>query len=488
MKKALALTLAGAMSLGLLAGCGGSGSTASTATSSSEATSTASSEATDNANAAGVVVTTEYDFAAAAADLAEGVNKALSTANVGAANTGASASALGSTINTTDNITLTMSWWGGDSRHEAYQAAVAAFMEQYPNIKVETTYGAWSGWEDTKSTALYSNTAEDVMQVNWNWLTSYQQDSKGVEIFTDLNEYSDILDLTQFSSASLEACTLGDKLLAVPVSMTGRIFYWNMNTFADAGITEVPTTLEDLYAAGAAFQEKLGDDYYPLVLGEYDRMILMTFYLESVYGKAWVADGQLQYTEDEIAEGLKFIQSLEDQHVIPSIPTMNDNGIDANNSIDKSAKWISGQYAGIFEWDSSANKYQGALEDNTGFTVGEEIKFGDKANGGFSKVSLGLAITNTCEHKAEAAALIDFILNGDGAAILGSQCGIPNSAAGLAAAESAGAVKELVKEANTKVMAFVDFPLDPTFETTDLKANPGGTYADVFGGLSYAEY
>ena len=40
-------------------------------------------------------------------------------------------------------------------------------------------------------------------------------------------------------------------------------------------------------AAGKTFQEKLGDDYYPLHLGAYDRMILMVFYLESKYGKDW---------------------------------------------------------------------------------------------------------------------------------------------------------------------------------------------------------
>ncbi len=64
------------------------------------------------------------------------------------------------------------------------------------------------------------------------------------------------------------------------------------------------------------------------------------------------------------------------------------------------------------------SKYQSALADNSGFTVGEEIKFGDKANGGFSKVSMGMAITKSCQHPVEAAALIDFLWNGEGAAII----------------------------------------------------------------------
>ena len=33
-------------------------------------------------------------------------------------------------------VTIKFSWWGGDSRHEATEKAVAAFMEKYPYITV----------------------------------------------------------------------------------------------------------------------------------------------------------------------------------------------------------------------------------------------------------------------------------------------------------------------------------------------------------------
>ncbi len=48
-------------------------------------------------------------------------------------------------------------------------------------------------------------------------------------------------------------------------------------------------------------RRKLGDDYYPLHLGAYDRMILMVFYLESKYGKDWAdpTTSTLNYTADD---------------------------------------------------------------------------------------------------------------------------------------------------------------------------------------------
>ena len=215
-------------------------------------------------------------------------------------------------------------------------------------------------------------------------------------------------------------------------------------------------------------------------------MILMVFYLESKYGKDWAdpTTSTLNYTADEIAEGIDFIKSLVDGHVIMPLPTY--YGSNGDNAAHQSNEWITGKMAGIFEWDSAASKYQDALdeENKPGFTVGEEIKFGDY-NGGFSKVSMGMAITKTCKNPAEAATLIEYLWNGDGAAIMGSECGVPASKAGLATAQAAGKINELVAEANGKVMSFVSCQLDPLFESSDLKATGTGIYQEVFDTVDY---
>ena len=440
MKKAIALAMASVMAAGLLAGCGGSAAN-STAASSEAASSEAASTSTEAATEA-------------------------------------------HTVNTTDPITLTISWWGGDSRHEAYQNAIKEFQAEHTNIPIEPTFAAWSGWEEKMAAAFIAGNAQDVCQVNWNWLYNYSADGSK---FVDLNTVSKFLDLTQWDDAAMDACYVANSQQCVPVSMTGRIFFWNMTTFNKAGITEVPKSLDDLMAAGKAFKEKLGDDYYPMHLGAYDRMILMVFYLESKYGKDWAdpTTSTLNYDADQIAEGIDFIKSLVDGHVIMSLPTY--YGSNGDNAAHQSNEWITGKLAGCFEWDSSATKYADALdeENKAGFTVGDEIKFGDY-NGGFSKVSMGLAITKTCAHPAEAATLINFLLNEEkGASIMGSECGIPASKAGLAAAQAAGAVKELVAEANGKVMAFVSNQLDPLFESNDLKATGTGIYQEVFDTVDY---
>ena len=385
-----------------------------------------------------------------------------------------------------DECTLTISWWGGDSRHTATQAAVDAFMKAYPGITVETTYSAWDGWEEKMATAFAAGTAQDVNQINWNWITQYDSDGT---TFLNLNDYASVIDLSQVDEKYLSMCEASDGSLAgLPISMTGRIFYWDKTTFDEVGC-EIPTTLAALKDCGEKFKA-YGDDYYPLALGEYDRMILMVYYLESVYGTDWVTGDTLNYTKDQIVEGLEFIQSLEDAHVIPSIATIAGDGA---ASLDQNQNWIDGHYAGIFEWDSSASKFQKAVVESTNkpnqeFVIGDFIKFGNY-NGGFTKISMGLAVSANSAHPKEAAMLINYLLNDpEGIEICATERGIPCSAAAKTVLDEKNLGNALVKEANAKVMDHSKFPLDSKFEHNDLKANPDGVYYKVFGKLSSDDY
>ena len=435
-KKAMSLTLASAMTLSLAA-CGGSN-------------------------------TAKETTAAAAADT-----------------TAAESSAVGDAADSQEPVELKFSWWGGDSRHEATEKAVAAFMEKYPYMTVTTEYGAWSGWEEKQALNIMGGNAADVMQINWNWIESYSGNGTN---FANLEDYSNVLNLTQFPSDALELCKADGKLMAVPVALTGRLFYWNKTTFDEVGVA-LPTDEASLFAAGEAFKA-YNEDYYPLALGEYDRMIFLVYYLESVYGKPWVENGEVQYTEEEIATGMDFINKLEDGHVIPTLATING---DMADSLDKNAKWIDGKYAGIFEWDSSASKFQKAVVESTNkpnqeFVIGDFIKFGDY-NGGFTKISMGLAVSANSAHPKEAAMLINYLLNDpEGIEICSTERGIPCSAAAKTVLDEKNLGNALVKEANAKVMDHSKFPLDSKFEHNDLKANPDGVYYKVFGKLSSDDY
>ncbi|MDD3367638.1 MAG: ABC transporter substrate-binding protein [Lachnospiraceae bacterium] len=379
---------------------------------------------------------------------------------------------------------ISFDWWGGDSRHEATLAAIEAFQAKYPGITVKYNYGAWTDYETARALEFQSKTAADVNQINFNWIGDYDADGS---VFLDLNTVSDTLDLSQWGDEYLDMMKdVNGGLAAVPVSMTGRIFYWDKTTFDEAGI-EIPKSLADLRAAGKTFAEKLGDDYYPLALGPYDRMIMATLYLQSKLDQPIIADGTFNYTEEQLKDGLDFIQSLEDDHVIPSLETIDG---DAADSFDVNEKFISGKYAGILEWDSAPKKYVSALGDARELVVGEEFTdFGGKSTGVFYKVSMAMAISTTCEHPKEAAMLINYLLNDpEGVAIMATERGIPQSEIAVKTLSDADALDPLILEAHNKVMDSAAFALDPKFEDSGLKSTDNGVYKDAFDGISYGDY
>lgn len=102
-----------------------------------------------------------------------------------------------------------------------------------------------------------------------------------------MNTMSDIIDLTVYDKSDLDFFTTNGVLQALPVSNTGRTFFWNTTVLDKVGV-EIPTTLDELYAAGEAFAAYEDGTYYPLVVNELDRTTLMVYYLQSIYGKPWV--------------------------------------------------------------------------------------------------------------------------------------------------------------------------------------------------------
>ncbi len=108
LKKVLAISLAAAMTLAVTA-CGGSAASDSSSGSAASDSTASDSAAPAQTEAAAPVVENDGSY---------------------------------------DECTLTISWWGGDSRHEATLAAIEAFEQAYPGITVESTYAAWDGWEE----------------------------------------------------------------------------------------------------------------------------------------------------------------------------------------------------------------------------------------------------------------------------------------------------------------------------------------------------
>ena len=397
-----------------------------------------------------------------------------------AANTAATASVDPRGADQYDECTIRFDWWGGDSRHKVTQQAVDAFMKKYPGIKVEVNFGAWTDWESARALEYQSGTGSDLTQINYSWINDY--DAAG-DTFLDLNTESSVIDLTQYDSKLLKICNdAKGQLAGIPLAVTGRTFYWNKTTFTKAGIS-TPTSLDELIAAGKTFKERLGDDYYPLEMGEYDRMLFVSFYLQAQTGEPIIdSNGKLTVSQDQLQKGLDLIQKLEDNHVIPTEATLTDDG---NVALNENPKFIDGHYAGVFEWDSAPSKYIKNLGEGQELVVGGELKgLGDKASGVSDKVSMLFAIKKTSEHPHEAAMLLNYLVNDEeGVTILGSERGIPSSKAAYGILEKAGKIDKTVAAAKKSVMDANPVSFSPLLDNAKLKGT-SAAYTTIFDAVS----
>lgn len=160
-------------------------------------------------------------------------------------------------------VTLRFSWWGYDSLHQATLNAIKLFEQKYPNIKIKAEYAGWNGYLDKQTTQIAGGTAADIMQINWNWIPIFSKDGNG---FYDLNKLADVLHLKEnYSDNYLKYGTVNGKLNAIPVSMTGRVIWFNKTIF-DKYNVPIPKTWDDLISSG----NKFPNGTYPMILGAYD--------------------------------------------------------------------------------------------------------------------------------------------------------------------------------------------------------------------------
>jgi oligogalacturonide transport system substrate-binding protein len=153
---------------------------------------------------------------------------------------------------------LRVSWWGGDARHAATQAALEACGEKHGHT-ISPEFTGFDGHLERLTTQLAGGTNPDIMQVNWPWLPLFSRDGTGL---ADLKELAHIIDLSQWSDELLATGMRNGKLNGLPVSITGRVLFANVKTFEEAGI-DVPDTWDGMIEAAATFREKLGDNYFP---------------------------------------------------------------------------------------------------------------------------------------------------------------------------------------------------------------------------------
>lgn len=338
-----------------------------------------------------------------------------------------------------DQVELRFAWWGGKARNQATLKALEAFEAKYPNIKVKAEYTGWDGFYSRLTTQINSNTEADVMQTNWNWLTLLSKTGDG---FYDLNKLSQPIGLDQFSPAALASTTVNGKVNAIPVSANVMLFYYNAATWNKAGLA-LPKTWEDLLKAGPVFKEKLGDNYFPMILTEQDSLLLLNSYVYQGNQKPMVDEKtrKLGWSHADLVEAFTFYRKMVDAHTIPDARTMASFGKGVAYEM---KPWINGEWGGIYNWNVMYTAESQNLKNPSDLVMGDyPMREGAKDAGQFNKTALMFSVSKNTRHPQEAAMLINFLMSEkEGVVPVGLERGVPLSRAGEQILRDAGQLKD----------------------------------------------
>ncbi|MBM7327706.1 sugar ABC transporter substrate-binding protein, partial [Agrobacterium sp. S2] len=139
-------------------------------------------------------------------------------------------------------------------------ANIAEEFEAETGIKVDLQTLSWDDIRPKLVTALVAGTSPaDVTEFDWSWTGQFA----AADWYLPLNDVIDADTVADIGVAKI--FTVDGKLLGVPYSNDFRVMLVNKKHFADAGITEMPKTLDALVAAARQIKEK-GVSTYPIGL------------------------------------------------------------------------------------------------------------------------------------------------------------------------------------------------------------------------------
>jgi len=324
---------------------------------------------------------------------------------------------------TGEAVEISISWWGSDGRHDAMNAVAELYMQKNPNVTVKTAYGAWDGWQQRIMTELSGKTETDIVQVNYNWIHSF---NKGKNVFYDLNELSG-LDLSNWTETDLGAMTVGGELAAVPHGTTARANLYSKPLFEEAGI-EYPTSYEELIAAGAiigADNTATGAEnkYIMEQIGKQSMDLFIAQMLFNETGKPMQTDGVVNYLPSDVAKAFDTLKSFEDSGALPTFAQQDPIENESN------PVWTSGRLGSVYEWVGTMDKYLDSYkngEANDEISVAPFItETGAQNIKVYAKPNLGFAISKNAKNPEVAADYINFMFTDPEAVkIIGTNYGI----------------------------------------------------------------
>jgi len=145
----------------------------------------------------------------------------------------------------------------GDAWAPVVEQATIKFKQTYPKVNVQVTIQQWEGIGDRLTTAFAGTTPPDVVELGNTLAPSYAANGALADISGNTSEFENS---GTWLKTLQDAGTFDGKLYAVPYSAGSRVITYRKDMFEQAGVTSIPTSMDELEAAADKLNAKFGSD------------------------------------------------------------------------------------------------------------------------------------------------------------------------------------------------------------------------------------
>lgn len=326
-------------------------------------------------------------------------------------------------VSAAEPVTIRVSWWGSQSRHNKTLKVIDLFEKQHSEINIEPQYTGWSGYWEQMSAQAAGGNLPDVMQHDRMYLTQYIDNDR----ILSLNSYveSGILDI---SNVDQPMEIVDDQLYGVTLGVNAFAVAYNKEMFDKAGIAEPSPdwTWQDFMATARELKEKLPIKYGSTILPGAHRdvfgfRIWLRQHGKSLYNEA--ADG-LGYDDDQLfTDFFSMYEDLKDEGIAAPAAVTEEAG--HNIEMDP---FVKGEAAMSSMWSNQVVAASSAAGKKVDLALMPNAE--DQVQSGmFIKPGMYFTVSKNSDHPEAAAKFINFFINNlEANKIIAAGRGVPVSA------------------------------------------------------------
>ncbi|PLS27139.1 ABC transporter substrate-binding protein [Bifidobacterium parmae] len=317
------------------------------------------------------------------------------------------------------DVTIRLDWWGGDARVKATEQAVRAFEKEHPRIHVDTEYSDWTGYWDKLAVQSAGGNAPDVMQMDELYLAFYGS----MGSLLDLGKASDYLRLDGMDASLKRMGQVEGRQVAAPMTTTQYGVIVNDDVLDRLGLT-LPDTSHWTWDEFADFAKQVtersgGKDIGAIAPNNGFGLQLWA----RQHGERLFEGNRVAISAKTLASFLQLPADWAANGIEGSAERWSENTAAAMNDSD----FGKGRQAMMLTQSTQITPYaQAAGTDDMTLVPLPQDDPGVKAM--YLKPGMYWAISSQSRHPAEAAMLVDYLLNDATAGrILGTERGIPSN-------------------------------------------------------------